>query len=67
MSEVVLLLPNTDHLQQVEDYVRGTYDVYPFYCCIYSPNIQLCVMSLRISHHLSMKLIPEILIFFHFK
>ena len=23
MSEVVLLLPNTDHLQQVEDYVRG--------------------------------------------
>jgi hypothetical protein len=23
MSEVVLLLPNTDHLQQVTDYVRG--------------------------------------------
>ena len=23
MSEVVLLLPNTDHLQQVVDYVRG--------------------------------------------
>ena len=23
MSEVVLLLPNTDHFQQVEDYVRG--------------------------------------------
>jgi hypothetical protein len=23
MSEVVLLLPNTDHLQQAEDYVRG--------------------------------------------
>jgi uncharacterized protein (DUF1499 family) len=23
MSEVALLLPNTDHLQQVEDYVRG--------------------------------------------
>jgi hypothetical protein len=23
MSEVVLLLPNTDHLQQVENYVRG--------------------------------------------
>jgi hypothetical protein len=23
MSEVVLLLPNTDRLQQVEDYVRG--------------------------------------------
>jgi hypothetical protein len=24
-SEVVLLLPNTDHIQQVEDYVRGCY------------------------------------------
>ena len=24
MSEVALLLPNTDHLQQVEDYVRGS-------------------------------------------
>jgi hypothetical protein len=23
MAEVVLLLPNTDHLQQAEDYVRG--------------------------------------------
>jgi len=23
MSEIVLLLPNTDLLQQVEDYVRG--------------------------------------------
>jgi hypothetical protein len=25
MSEIVLLLPNTDRLQQVEDYVRGWY------------------------------------------
>ena len=57
MSEIVLLLPNTDHLQQLEDYVRGCTKYWPpptkwrlyqrlfyFYQILITPN-KLKIMS----------------------